>query len=158
MSAVTDPFPKFLVDSDLALMHSVLNRIIPAVDGFPAAGDLGIAEHLDRVVGRSAELKRLFAEGMAQIRIASGALGSNEFTDLPDSQKDEVLREVETGCRSFFEALVKQTYNGYYSYPRIMKLLGPTVRPPLPHGHDVAPGNLAALEPVKERGPIYREA
>ncbi len=149
--------PLFLVDSELTLVRAVLNRIIPAADGFPAAGDLGVAEHVDRVVGSSVELKRLFAEGLARIRIKGDATSPNGFTGMPDTRKDEVLREVEVEHRRFFEALVKQTYNGYYSNPRIMRLLGPAIRPPLPHGHDVEPGNLAALEQVMARGPVYRE-
>ena len=150
--------PAFFVASQQTLLSHVLNRLIPATDDFPGAGDLGVASYVDTVVGRSAELKRLFAEGLTHIALASQALQGQEFIDLADDQKDAVLRQVETLHPAFFEALVQHTYSGYYSHPTVIRLLGLEARPPQPRGYHLEPLDLTLLDRVKQRGPLYRQA
>ncbi|MFQ5874991.1 MAG: gluconate 2-dehydrogenase subunit 3 family protein [Dehalococcoidia bacterium] len=158
MTAGVSKSPIYLVEWQQDLMRDILNRIIPASGGFPGAGDLDVTGYIDAAVGRSAESKRLFGEGLAQIQVASGALGAEAFATLSNAKKDAVLRQVESRCPAFFQALVRHTYEGYYTNPKIAKLLGPGVRPPQPLGHDVEHGNLGLLENVKKRGRVYREA
>ena len=45
-------------------------------------------------------------------------------------------------------------YNGYYTNPRIIELLGLEVRPP--QGHQVEQGDITLIENVKSRGITYR--
>ena len=156
MSNKTETPPTFFTEPQRELMLHVLNRLVPAGNGFPAAGDLGVVEYLDSVVGPSVVLRRRFTEGMARIEIASQKEGRAGFADLPDDRKDDVLRQVESGLPDFFTSLVKQTYNGYYTNATVLKLLGPEVRPPQPLGHDLEPGDLSLLEDVKKRGRAYR--
>ena len=156
MSNKTETLPTFFTEPQRELMLHVLNRLIPAEDGFPAAGDLGIVEYIDSVVGASARLRRRFTEGLTRIEIAGQGEGPADFADLPDYRKDEVLRQVESGLPEFFASLVKQTYNGYYTNATVLELLGPEVRPPQPLGHDVEPGDLSLLENVRKRGRAYR--
>ena len=150
--------PAFFVASQQMLLNAVLNRLIPATDDFPGAGDLGIASYVDTVVGRFADLRRLFAEGLTHIAMASQALQGQEFIALADDHKDAVLRQVETLHPTFFEALVQHTYSGYYSHPTVIRLLGLEARPPQPHGYHLEPLDLTLLDRVKQRGPIYRQA
>ena len=150
--------PAFFVASQQMLLSAVLNRLIPATDDFPGAGDLGIASYVDTVVGRFADLRRLFAEGLTHIAMASQALQGQEFIALADDHKDAVLRQVETLHPTFFEALVQHTYSGYYSHPTVIRLLGLEARPPQPRGYHLEPLDLTLLDRVKQRGPIYRQA
>ncbi len=156
MSNKTETPHTFFTEPQRELMLHVLNRLIPAEDGFPAAGDLGIVEYLDSVVGPSVVLRRRFTEGMIRIEIAGQKKEQAGFADLPDDSKDEVLRQVESGMPEFFVSLVKQTYNGYYTNATVLELLGPEVRPPQPLGHDVEPGDLNLLEDVRKRARAYR--
>ncbi len=156
MSSRTDVTPAFFTEPQRELMLHVLNRLVPAGDGLPAAGDLGIVNYLDAVVGPSARLKRIFTKGLTRIEIAGREEGLAGFANLPDDRKDEVLRQVESGLPEFFASLVKQTYNGYYTNATVLELLGPEVRPPQPLGHDVEPGDLSLLEDVRKRGRAYR--
>jgi hypothetical protein len=156
MSNTTDAGPAFFTPPQRVLMLHVLNRLVPAGDGFPAAGDLGVVDYLDSVVSASALLKRSFAAGLASIEIAGQADDSSGFSSLPDEVKDKILRRVESALPDFFAALVKQTYNGYYTNSTVLELLGPEVRPPQPLGHDVEPGDLSLLEDVRKRGTAYR--
>jgi hypothetical protein len=150
--------PAFFVVSQQTLLSHVLNRLIPATDDFPGAGDLGIASYVDTVVGRSVELKRLFAEGLTHIAMISQAQQGQEFIDLADDHKDAVLRRVETLYPAFFEALVQHTYSGYYSHPTVIRLLGLEARPPQPRGYHLEPLDLTLLDNVKQRGSLYRQA
>ncbi len=156
MSNTTDGASAFFTEPQRELMLHVLNRIVPAGDGFPAAGDLDVVDYLDAVVSPSAGLKRSYSEGLARIAIAGDEDGLAGFTGLPDDRKDDVLRRVESALPEFFESLVKQTYNGYYTNPTVLELLGPEVRPPQPLGHDVEPGDLSTLEDIIQRGAAYR--
>ena len=92
----------FFIDDQLELMRSVLDRIIPPADNFPGAGGLGVAGYIDRVVGESAELKRLFTRGLAQIVIKGEELRPEDFAGLPEEQKDAVMRQVESEDSEFF--------------------------------------------------------
>jgi hypothetical protein len=149
--------PAFFVASQQTLLSAVLNRLVPASDDFPGAGDLGVATYVDTVVGRSAELKRLFSQGLTYIAMISQAQQAQEFSNLADDQKDAVLRQVETLDPAFFEALVQHTYSGYYIHPTVIRLLGLEARPPQPRGYHLEPLDLTLLDRVKQRTPMYRQ-
>ena len=148
----------FFTAAQQEFLRGILNRIVPAGGNFPGAGDLGVAAYLDAVVGRTADLRRLFAEGLVQVTIASLAQDGREFVNMSDDQKDAVLRHVETANPAFFEALVQHTYSGYYSHPVVVRLLGLEVWPPQPRGHHLEPFDLGLLDNITQRGPLYRQA
>ena len=149
--------PRFLSQSQCSLVTAVLDRLIPRQSEMPGAGEVGTADYLDRLVSNSARLARLFSAGLQDIEIAASRLGSG-FEELSDDQKDEVLRGVEADSPQFFDLLVRHTYNGYYSNPKVVELLGLDPRPPQPRGNRVERGDLSSLEVVIERGQAYRDA
>ena len=149
--------PSFLTDEQLVLVTSILDRIEPPEGKKPGAGQLGVAEYLNQVVGASAKLKKLFTRGLAQIEITSHGRHSREFADLSAEQRDAVLSEVESAEPEFFEALVRQTYNGYYADSSVLEQLGLEALPPQPRGYDVPTGDLRLPENVKKRGKVYRD-
>ena len=55
------------------------NRIIPAEGDFPGAGDLGLADCLEQVIGRTEKSIRVFLEGLAQIDLFQAAVTSPPF-------------------------------------------------------------------------------
>jgi hypothetical protein len=157
MAEVSTESPVFFAAAQRELLMSVLNRIVPAAGAFPGAGDLGVASYLDRVVGQSAVLRRLFAQGLVQITLMSQTQYAQPFTMLLEEQRDTVLRQVETTAPEFFEVLVTHTYSGYYSHPTIVRLLGMEGRPPQPRGYHLEPLDLSLLDNNKQRQPIYRQ-
>src|SRR5262245_59031144 len=148
----------FLNEAHWELMRAALNRIVPASGAFPGAGDLGIMSYVDAQIGRSAELRRLFARGVTQIDITSQELYTQEFRNLAEHQQDTVLRRVEAHNSEFFTALVTYTYSGYYSHSLIVRLLGLESHPPQPRGHELEPLDLSLLDRMKQRKPLYRPA
>ncbi len=147
---------KYFSNSQLPLIESVLNRVIPANDRMPGASEIALG-FVDSAVRSSSTLCGLFSDGMAEIDIKAHSRYSKGFTQIADDQKDDILRAVEVESPHFFGELVKQTYNGYYTSPRVLELLGLDSNAPQPRGHRLEEGNFALTENVIKRGVAYRQ-
>ena len=106
------------------MLAAVLNRIKPANDQMPAAGDLGIGSFIESVAVGNTNLIRLFNEGLTEIAVAAGQNPTQSFKSLSNAAKDELLKTVEADYPAFFDQLVLQTYNGYYTNPEVFKAIG----------------------------------
>ena len=146
----------FFSDAQTELVARVLDRIVPPNDKMPGAGEIAV-EHLDRFVAASSQLKRTFNNGLTEIELHAQQSFSGAFASLTGEQQDEVLRQVEAKDSGFFDLLVRQTYNGYYTDPRIIEALGLEPRGPQPRGYRVEMGNISLMENVQRRGRIYRD-
>jgi hypothetical protein len=146
---------QIFTEAQRELLSAALNRIIPAEGQFPGAGDLGLAGFVEGVVAQSNQLRRLFNEGLAQLEITAVGREGKGFLELADAARDETLREVEAQHPQFFEALVRQCYNGYYTNPQIFELinyrrLGPGEYAPRPLEESL-------LELQRQRAPFWRQ-
>lgn len=148
---------RFLSGRQYALVSAVLDRLIPPRDAMPGAGQLGVADYLDGIAAQSPQLARLFSAGLQDIEIAATKLGPG-FEELDGDQRDDILRGVESDSPQFFDLLVRHTYNGYYSNPKVVEALGLDPSPPQPRGNRVERGDLSSLQLVIERGQAYRDA
>ena len=146
----------FFSNAQIELVTAILNRIIPANEKLPGAGEIAV-DYLDEAISGSSRLKRIFSHGLFQLEIDAYRLFSEVFPSLTGEQMDSVLRMVEADEAEFFDLLLRQTYNGYYIDPRIVKLLGLEARPPQPLGYKVDQGNITLIEKVKNRGLTYRK-
>ena len=136
------------------LLTAALNRIIPAQDEFPGAGDLGLAAFVERAVSQETALTRQFVEGLAQIDIAAVRLHGGSFTDLSAANQDATLKNVESRFPDFFMGLVRQCYNGYYTNPDVFDLIGYAL--PMPEDYHPKPFDESLLEPQRQRAPFWR--
>ena len=109
------------------LLDAVLDRIIPPQENRPGAGSLGIGDFVEGVAVGEPGLTRLFVQGLAAIEIAASERGAGGFAALSDEAKDETLRSVEQTSGAFFDQLVLQTYNGYYSNLTVFEVIGYTL-------------------------------
>ena len=148
---------RVLADAQRELLTRVLDRIVPAGDGLPGAGELGVAEFVESAVCSSLGQTRLLVDGLKLIEVTGGRHGSEAFGELDDDARDQVLRDVESTSPEFFDELVRLTYVGYYSQPRVAAALGLEARPPQPLGFDMQQGDLSLVENVRKRGPVYRD-
>lgn len=161
---------RVLTDAQRELLTQVLDRIVPADGGLPGAGETGVAEFVESASGSklgqdrlprgggNPSTTRLLVDGLKQIELAAGRRSPGTFSDLDGDAKDEVLRAVESDSPDFFAELVRLTYVGYYSQPRIVAALGLEARPPQPLGFELEQADLSPLDNVRKRGPVYREA
>ena len=147
---------RVFTEAQRELLTGVLNRIIPPEGPLPGAGDLGLADFIEGVVAAQPQLRRLFVDGLAQIEITVGRQGTAEFQALAGEAKDAALREVEASKPEFFEALVRQTYNGYYTDASIFQELG--YPEPKPGGTPPELLDESLLEQQRQRSPFWRRA
>ena len=109
-------------EEQLVLLTAVLNRIIPAEGDLPGAGDLGLSQFVAGAAAGSPASVRLFTLGLRQIDIASPK--GKSFIDLSTQEQDTALKAVESSAPEFFQALVLQTYNGYYTHQQVLEKIG----------------------------------
>lgn len=110
--------------SQRVLLDAVLDRIIPPQADRPGAGALGIGDFVEGVAVGEPGLIRMFVQGLAAIEIAAAERGPDGFAALADEAKDEALRSVEQSQNNFFDQLVLQVYNGYYTNLTVFESIG----------------------------------
>ena len=140
-----------------SLLTEVINRIIPAKDKLLGAGDLGIAASIEETAAGTRELTRLFNDGLAQIGLAAGPDSAGGFEALSNTAKDDLLRSIETANPGFFDQLVLQTYNGYYTNPKVFGLIGyslPKLAPPGSHPEVL---DVSLLDHQRKREPFWKK-
>ena len=134
-----------------ALLDDILDQLIPAnpAKGIPSAGAFGVG---DFIAARALEDDSVCAALQALLAAASSIDGNVSV---------ETVRQLEANCATPFADLVRLTYMGYYSRPKIRSLVGLGSWPVHPKGYDVPVEPADMLEkltaPVKERGQAYRE-
>ena len=137
------------------LLDAVLDRIIPPQDNRPGAGSLGIGDFVESVAAGEPGLTRIFVQGLAAIEIAAAEQAPNGYAAMSNEQKDETLRSVEASHAGFFEQLVLQVYNGYYTNLTVFESIGYTL-PSVPESGaklDLLDENL--LEAQRQRPPFW---
>jgi gluconate 2-dehydrogenase subunit 3-like protein len=139
------------------LLARVLDTLVPPGDGFPGAGAVAL-DHVLGTAAASADLARLLADGLSRVEEASRTHEVGGFASLAVDCQESVLRRVEQAHPEFFEALVRHTYDGYYSHPTVLARLGLDPSPPHPRGHRVEAVDPPPLTRVRSRGTIYRPA
>ena len=169
VSIATDsPFTKRQERTLIALAAA----IIPADReyGVPSAGDPAIADDILATAKRYAEpIAEALAmeDALAQAKYGAAFLdldaeaqmalveGANEpgFFDDVDWEFNEQQPAQMAGQRTLL-AIIAQCY---YRDDRVMRSLEMEPRPPFPKGFEVEEGDWSLLEPVKQRGKIYRD-
>ncbi|MCY4436993.1 MAG: gluconate 2-dehydrogenase subunit 3 family protein [Chloroflexi bacterium] len=159
---------EILTKEQLALLAAIQNRLIPAQDEMPGAGDAGCASMLDRFLSERAALRRPILAALNAIEAAAGERRQASAVDdaastyvaflaLSNAERDEVLRAVELAHEDLFSTLLNQTYTAYYTNPAVLLVLG--WNPPQPEGFPTPPPfDEALLANVKQRGKIWRDA
>ena len=135
-------------------LTAVLDTLIPAADGFPESGALAL-DHVLAIASASREIGALLAQALDAIEEAARA-GSRGFAERSATEREDLLHDVERVDAVAFEALVRHTYDGFYSHPATIMRLGLEPGPVQPRGHRIEPTQLPDLARVAARGPIYR--
>ncbi|HYB43007.1 MAG TPA: gluconate 2-dehydrogenase subunit 3 family protein [Candidatus Methylomirabilis sp.] len=143
------------VASERELLAAVLDALVPASGEFPAAGTVALP-HVLAAAAASPEVDALLSRALEAVKSEAGAVGAPHFGSLDPDGRELVLRRVERSHPLPFEALLRKTYEGYYSHPAVLARLGLDPRPPHPRGHRVESGDLGSLARVAQRGPLYR--
>jgi hypothetical protein len=148
--------PCVLDETQRALLTSILNRLVPAHDDLPGAGDLDVGASIEASMAASSRLRRLLLEGLAEIAISSELFHRVPFVELDPTRQARVLEEIEKEHPAFFVALVEHTYRGYYTLAAVHQAIGHDSRPPQPLGHQLPPFDPALLDRQRGRLPFWR--
>jgi len=132
------------------LLDAILDTLIPpSGDGrMPGAGSLGLSA---TVREQTREAREVVSAGLAAAEV-------HGFAQLDLENRVAVLRQIESEHPAFIATLYMPACTAYYQHPAANEGLGLPPGPPHPTGYQLEPGNLDALERVKKRGRLYREA
>jgi hypothetical protein len=117
-TATAGTAPQVLTADQSRVLASVLNHLIPANGVMPAAGDLGIAGFIDRVLDKAPHLRDPIVGLLAALP------NQDVFTRLSDVQVDGLLHRLEQEQNESFDILLQATYTGYYSHPQVLATIG----------------------------------
>ena len=148
---------RVLTDQQLALLTAVVDRIIPPEGEMPGAAEMGLPGFIEGVLVAQMAIRSQFIQGLAQIGIAASAKGQGDFEGLSGEDQDSALREVEAANSAFFDELVRQTYNGYYTNREVFQKLGIPEASAPDSGRQPELLDVTLLERQRQRAPFWRQ-
>lgn len=118
--AVDSYQPIALTEAEAATLRAVGNRLIPADDLGPGAGDLGAFIYIDWALsGQAAATLPLYQSGLAALDAAAGNGG---FVGVDSATQDSLLSQAESGDlanapEGFFALVLEHTRQGTFGDP-----------------------------------------
>ena len=143
--------------NQMQTLAAAMNRIIPAEGNMPAAGDLDLAKFVEQAAAENPSKTRLFTQGLASIEVTCRQLSGKSFPESTEQDQLLILQSVESSNAVFFDELVRQTYNGYYTNPEVFQAIGYSNSQPDVSGQpDLLDESL--LERQRQRPPFWTKA
>ena len=148
----------FLAREDQQTLSTLLSAVLPANQelGTPAANDPNIMEDILRTLRPASN--EMVVEGLGDLRESSQARFGIPFEECEDAQKVTLFNEMRSRNGNFYRTLSSVLLQCYYRNDDVMRSLGMEPRPPFPEGYEIPKGDLSLLEPVRQRGKIWRDA
>jgi hypothetical protein len=145
--------PEPLCHEEQQLLRAVAGSMIPASPelGLPGADEPAIFAEILAIADRDPVAVR---EPLRLLQELSGG----SFVALDASRQAALAAAFRERHPDPFLALVSITVRCYYRHDRVMRSLGMEPRPPFPLGFEVEQGDWTLLDPVRARGPIFRDA
>jgi len=139
-----------LNDAEMMLLGDVIDRLVPPIDDLPGAGAMGLAPEADSLARQHAPYHRALAIFIEKLALKWSA-------ELPPSQKDALLGDLEAADGASFNAVLELVYLAYYGDPRVHRRVGWRGGPLQPEGFPLAPFNPEILQAVRQRKPFWRQ-
>jgi hypothetical protein len=120
--------------------------------GMPYASSIDFEAYLELhdLVGVADEFVRMLDK-------VCGYKFSVPFIDLAPEQKMQAINACKLVDVRVFSALVGHLLRAYYTSPTVLRRIGAGSIPPFPQGNSLPQDDWSILEPVYERGQVYRE-
>lgn len=150
--ASDNPFTKHQQRTLLALVGAV----IPASTEFgtPGADDPAIVAD---ILATARPHHAAVANALSQIESTAGKQHDAAYTDLDVATRAGIASDLSRSRFAGVGTLVTIAAQCYYRDDRVMRSLGMEPRSPYPDGFDIPQGDWSLLEPVRQRGEIYKE-
>jgi len=136
-------------------LRLIIDTILPGdlEMGLPSASSINFDIYLKKYI--LDELAFKFANLVEKVSMEKfGVI----FSDIDDLKRLEVINLIRLHDRKFFSEFVTHLLRAYYTTPEVLIIIGTGSVPPFPQGNLLESDNWDLLEPVYERGKIYREA
>ncbi|MCY4094375.1 MAG: gluconate 2-dehydrogenase subunit 3 family protein [Gammaproteobacteria bacterium] len=138
-----------------AIFDVVLDQIIPEDPARkkPSAADVGVFEY---ILVRNPESFDEIGRQLDELAAQATSSHQKEYTELTRELQDDTLNRLHEQDSRFLLILSLQAVECYYLDSRVMAAIGLPARAPYPEGFTVHRGDLSLLDPVRERGRIWR--
>lgn len=132
---------------------ALLDTLIPANDEFgaPSAGSDPIVA--DVVQSMSGDAPTIVSEMLTRLNEQSAV----RFEDLDADARWQSFATLQRTDGHALRTLGSILLQCYYRNDQVLESLGLEARSPFPLGNEVEQGDWTLLDPVKARGPLYRE-
>ena len=150
--ATDNPFS----DDEQRTLLAVVGAVIPASadHGTPGADDPDIAAD---ILATARPYHATVADALKQFDSIAAQRYDVPYPDLEAATRAKIVGELSRSRFAGAGTLVTITAQCYYRDDRVMRSLGMEPRPPFPDGFDVPQGDWSLLDPVRQRGKIYKE-
>ncbi len=142
-------------ESKHANLRAVMDEIIPAGNGMPAASEVGGVGYIEKLMIDEPAMGRVIEECL---RILNGNASSPDaFSKLPAADRIAALKDLERTSAAHFALLRDSVYEAYYTRPQVWKLIGYELFPTDHPGPYMKPFDKSAIEVVSKKPRYYRE-
>ena len=140
-----------------ATLDAVLRMVIPAsADGvMPSAAEVDFLQWMGEFAQDAVETIQDIVDRIDEV--ARDNPGGT-FANLDPDRRQQVIDAMFAGEPRTLRPLTDQVMACYYSHERVLEALGANPGPPFPNGNEVKQADLTLLDPVRERGKIWRDA
>jgi gluconate 2-dehydrogenase gamma chain len=123
--SVAEPYQN-LSEREARTLEAIVGRLIPGDERGPGALEAGAARYIDRALGDALAAQRAaYSAGLAAVERYARASAGKPFSELGESARDAVLRDMErntaTGfepsAAAFFELVLGHTLEGTFGDP-----------------------------------------
>ena len=133
-----------------------MGMMIPASEkyGVPGADDESIVAE---IIAAAGDQSAIIVEVLDALNKKAQDEGGGSFADLTGDLRMTIVDRFKETAADTVTNLVTLTAQCYYRDPRVMESLGMEPRPPFPEGFEVEQGDWSILDPVRDRGRIWRD-
>lgn len=135
-------------------LNAIAQLIIPrGADGArPGGADVGLVAHVEQM----GKLDWLLP-GLDGVDAAAQEAHGAPFAELDSAQQLALVDARKRKEFRLYGELANQLMLCYYQHEHVLPAIGMEARAPFPLGYYPIEGDVSLLEPVYERGPIWRE-
>ncbi len=144
-------------DSRRVILRAVMDRLIPAVDDLPPAGEMGLADQVRKIADSVPRYDAALSTVLDAFALDPSARVAGGFRALDGETQDNAIRVIENSLPAQFSVLLEIVYLAYYSSPDVHQRIGWAGRPPQPEGFELPPFDESILEKVRKRKPLWRK-
>jgi hypothetical protein len=135
---------------ELDMLAAIMDEIIPAGDGMPAASLAGGPQYLQYLGWQYSASQQEIANFLRKVTQTSSDMFRQDFRKLSPRKRVQILASIEKSEKSAFSAFAGYVYESYYTNPTIVGLV--SCSPPR-SVEDVE----SLLAPVRKLKHVYRE-